>query len=142
MGEKGNKRGENRLRVVPHFSAGIIQRAKRERALKSPHAACRLFSCRVILTRARVSLALLSVRKNWGLLVVQGENVNQPVISHHQTISPPRKRLAISQLATKQHFPVLKNVACVQTSPLPQKNREKRLLPNFSEGGGTSVHSL
>ena len=108
MGEKGNKRGENRLRVVPHFSAGIIQRAKRERALKSPHAACRLFSCRVILTRARVSLALLSVRKNWGLLVVQGENVNQPVISHHQTISPPRKRLAASQLATKQHFPVLK----------------------------------
>ena len=103
MGEKGNKRGENRLRVVPHFSSGII-----ERALKSPHAACRLFSCRVILTRARVSLALLSLRKNWGLLVVQGENVNQPVISHHQTISPPRKRLAASQLATKQHFPVLK----------------------------------
>ena len=61
-----------------------------------------------IFKRARVSLALLSLRKNWGLLVVQGENVNQQVISHHQTISPPRKRLAASQLATKQHFPVLK----------------------------------
>ena len=38
MGEKGNKRGENRLRVVPNFSSGIVERAKRERALKSPHA--------------------------------------------------------------------------------------------------------
>ena len=27
-----------RLRVVPHFSAGIVKRAKRERAWKSPHA--------------------------------------------------------------------------------------------------------
>ena len=33
-------------------------------------AACRLFSRGVIFTRARVSLALLSLRKNWGLLVV------------------------------------------------------------------------
>ena len=32
--------------------------------------ACRLFSRGVIFTRARVSLALLSLRKNWGLLVV------------------------------------------------------------------------
>ena len=27
-----------RLRVVPHFSSGIVERAKRERACKSPHA--------------------------------------------------------------------------------------------------------
>ena len=27
-----------RLRVVPHFSSGIVERAVRERALKSPHA--------------------------------------------------------------------------------------------------------
>ena len=27
-----------RLRVVPHFSSGIVKRAKRERAWKSPHA--------------------------------------------------------------------------------------------------------
>ena len=27
-----------RLRVVPHFSSGIVERAKRERARKSPHA--------------------------------------------------------------------------------------------------------
>ena len=33
-------------------------------------AACRLFSRGVIFTRARVSLALLSLRKNGGLLVV------------------------------------------------------------------------
>ena len=28
----------HRLRVVPHFSLGIVERAKRERAWKSPHA--------------------------------------------------------------------------------------------------------
>ena len=28
----------DRLRVVPHFSSGIVERAKRERAWKSPHA--------------------------------------------------------------------------------------------------------
>ena len=75
-----------RLRV----SSGIVGRAKRERAWKSPHArkgdtrrgerkmrsffslpaACRLFSRGVIFKRARVSLALLSLRKNGGLLVV------------------------------------------------------------------------
>ena len=71
----------SRLRVVPHFSSGIVGRAKRERAWKSPHARkgdtrrggrkmSRLFSRGVIFTRARVSLALLSLRKNGGLLVV------------------------------------------------------------------------
>ena len=50
------------------FSSGIVERPKRERARKSPHtsslpAACRLFSRGVIFTRARVSLALLSLRK-------------------------------------------------------------------------------
>ena len=93
-----------RLRVVPHSSPGIVERAKRERAWKSPHArkgdtrrgerkisrpwrvkslgfvcgpsffslpsACRLFSRGVIFTRARVLLALLSLRKNGGLLVI------------------------------------------------------------------------
>ena len=29
---------QHRLRVVPHFSSGIVERAKRERAGKSPHA--------------------------------------------------------------------------------------------------------
>ena len=34
-------------------------------------------------------------------------------------------------------------LACVQTSPLPQKKSgEETLLPIFSEGGGTSVHRL
>ena len=73
----------SRLRVVPHFSSGIVERGKRERAWKSPHAtegdtrwgerkksffflpaACRLFSRGVFFTPARVSLALLSLRKN------------------------------------------------------------------------------
>ena len=60
-----------RLQVVHHFSSGIGERAKRERAWKSPHARkgeqspCLAW---VIYTRARVSLALLSLRKNGGLL--------------------------------------------------------------------------
>ena len=29
---------QGRLRVVPHFSSGIVEQAKRERAWKSPHA--------------------------------------------------------------------------------------------------------
>ena len=60
-----------RLRVVPHFSSGIVERAKRERAWKLPHARkgdtrCRLFSRGVIFTRARVSLAFLSLYYPWG----------------------------------------------------------------------------
>ena len=65
-----------RLRVVPRFSSGTVERAKRKRAWKSPHARKgdtqrgeSLFSRAVIFTRARVSLALLSPRKNEGLLV-------------------------------------------------------------------------
>ena len=34
----GRRREKSRLRVVPHFSSGIVERAKRERAWKSPHA--------------------------------------------------------------------------------------------------------
>ena len=59
-----------RLRVVPHFSSGIRERAKRERAWKSPHARKGDMRRGVIFTRARVSLALLSLRRNGGLLVV------------------------------------------------------------------------
>ena len=73
----------SRLRVVPHFSSGTVEQAKRERAWKPSHArkarrggercltdACHLFSRGAIFTRARVSLALLSLRKNGGLLEV------------------------------------------------------------------------
>ena len=37
-----------------------------------------------------------------------------------------------------------KILACVQTSPLPQKKSEEETspLPIFPEGGGTSVHRL
>ena len=59
-----------RLRVVPHFSSGTVQRAKRERAWKSPHAS----------TRARVSIALLSLRKNGGLLVVYFSDHNDDLL--------------------------------------------------------------
>ena len=81
---------QHRLRVVPHFSSGIVKRAKRERVKITPrekrrhslyhpmrekatlslHAACRLFSRGVIFTRAGDSLALLFLRKNGGLPVV------------------------------------------------------------------------
>ena len=67
----------------PHFSSGMAERAKRERAWKSPHArkarpgsislsprCISPFSCGVIFTRARVLLALLSLRKNRGVLEV------------------------------------------------------------------------
>ena len=76
-----------RLRVVPHFSSGIVERAKRERAWKSPHARkARLFSRGLIFTRARVLLALLSLRdlrKNGGLLVVYnlGLTLDKPVLT-------------------------------------------------------------
>ena len=67
-----------RLRVVPHLSPRIVERVKRERVWKSPHARkgytrrdrVSPFSRGVIFTRARISLALLSMRKNGGLLVV------------------------------------------------------------------------
>ena len=62
-----------RLRVVAHFSSGIVGRAKRERAWKSPHARkgpWRLFSRGLFFTRALASLALLLLRKNGRLLIV------------------------------------------------------------------------
>ena len=59
-----------RLRVVPHFSSGIVGRAKRvKKATRvSPFLAWDDFHSRS--RRARVLLALLSLRKNGGLLVV------------------------------------------------------------------------
>ena len=53
----------------------MAERTKRERAWKSPHAlkarrGSIFFSCGVIFTRARVLLALLSLRKNRGVLEV------------------------------------------------------------------------
>ena len=82
-----------RLRVVPYFPSGIVERAKRERTRKSPNAkkgwrrgerekwgttdkaflsprCVSSFSRGVIFTRARASLALLSLRENDRLLVV------------------------------------------------------------------------
>ena len=50
----------NRLRVVPHFSLEIVERAKRERAWKSPHVRKARSD---FLARSRF-LALLSLGKN------------------------------------------------------------------------------
>ena len=60
------------LSLVPHFIFLRDSRASETRARVkiTLRAACRLFSCGVIFTRARVSLALLSLRKNGGLIVV------------------------------------------------------------------------
>ena len=60
-----------RLRVVPRLSSRTVERAKRERAWKSPHLRkgdTRWDSPGLLFTRALVSLALLSLRKNGGLL--------------------------------------------------------------------------
>ena len=75
----------SRLRVVPYFYSGIVERAwkyitpreKRRHAAGDFHA-CRLFSRGVIFTRAPVSLALLSLRKNGGLLVVYKLSATTP----------------------------------------------------------------
>ena len=62
-----------RLRVVPHFPSGIVERAKRERVIfLSP----RRVSRGLIFTPARVSLALLSWMENEGLLLVYSQPLN------------------------------------------------------------------
>ena len=66
--------GQDRLRVVPHFSSGIVERAKRESGENHPTRESRFFSLGVILTCACISLALLSLRTNGGLLVVYGQD--------------------------------------------------------------------
>ena len=51
-----------RLRVVPHFSSGVVERAKRERAWKSPHA-------RKGDTRLRFARSTL-LEEKWGTVFV------------------------------------------------------------------------
>ena len=54
-----------RLRVVPRLSSRIVERAKITPREKRRHAAGTRLGC---FSSALVSLALLSLRKNWGLL--------------------------------------------------------------------------
>ena len=54
----------SRLRVVSHFSSGIGRASKMRGRVKITPRNTRLFSHGVIFTRASVSLALLSLRKN------------------------------------------------------------------------------
>ena len=76
--------------MVPHFSSGIVERAKRERTWKSPHARkgdTRLFTRGVIFTCARVSHALLSQRKNGGSLSLSAF-CNSFVALHSEDLCP------------------------------------------------------
>ena len=57
-----------RLLVVPHFSSGIVSSVRENHLTRDK--ATRLFSRGVIFKHTRVSLALLSLSKNGGLLVV------------------------------------------------------------------------
>ena len=56
-----------RLRVVPHFSSGIVKRVKRRRAWKSPHA-CRLSSRGWFHARLRFARSIIPEEK-WGTTV-------------------------------------------------------------------------
>ena len=81
---------------------------------KRRHAACRLFSRGVIFTRARVSLALLSLRKNGGLLVVYKLTRGGPLIKRrklpsrdlrlgeNKSILPSRPRKKLHRLGDSQ----------------------------------------
>ena len=65
----------SRLRVVPHFSSGIVERAKRERAWKSSHArkddTRRVAFSRVGDFHERPRFARSTIpEEKWGLLVV------------------------------------------------------------------------
>ena len=69
-----------RLRVVPHFNLRDSRASEtRARVKITPLEKRRLFSRGVIFTGARVSLALLSLRKNGGLLVVY-QSATQPFL--------------------------------------------------------------
>ena len=81
---------------------------------KRRHAACRLFSRGVIFTRARVSLALLSLRKNGGLLVVYKLTRGGPLVKRrklpsrdlrlgeNKSILPSRPRKKLRRLGDSQ----------------------------------------
>ena len=58
---------------------------------RSDFSACRHFSRGVIFTRARVSLALLSLRKNGGLLVVYVSARKLVITEHHNKINRLKK---------------------------------------------------
>ena len=59
---------------------------------RSDFSTCRHFSRGVIFTRARVSLALLSLRKNGGLLVVYVSARKRVITVHHNKINRLNKR--------------------------------------------------
>ena len=72
---------------------------------KRRHVACRLFSREVIFTRAHVSLALLSLRKNGGLLVVYHLfNIVIPIISSLTSVNLKKAGMASQNIVMKKQM--------------------------------------
>ena len=90
-----------RLRVVPHFSSGIVERSKREPAWKSSHARTGDTRRGEIFTQARVSLSLLSLRKNGGLLVVYRGRASQLLPIACVPSNNPKVELVLIPLVSK-----------------------------------------
>ena len=69
----------NRLRVVPYFPSGMVERTKRERPWKSPHARKADYHARSSFARSTIP------QDKWGLLVVKSFNhlTNEPVRLHN-----------------------------------------------------------
>ena len=61
--------GRERTTSSPHFSSGIVERAKCERARKSPHARKAFLAWGDFHTRTRFARSTIPEEK-WGLLVV------------------------------------------------------------------------
>ena len=139
----------SRLRVVPHFSSGIVERTKRERAWKSTHARkgdtwrgerkkCRLFSRGVTFTRARVSLALLSLGKNGGLLVAYDwmrgyfsfqdsyPCRHQSLLQFSQAICWPRLMLSIPCCLASQHMNQPLTHSSLREKRSPRRSGQRR----------------
>ena len=112
---------DTRLRVVPHFSSGIVKRAKRERAWKSPHArkgdtrrgerkTTRVASSRVGWFHARSRFARFTIHEEkWGttrslLRYLTEDHEVIPIIRSLMTIHPAQERLVTPPGST---FPTL-----------------------------------
>ena len=69
------------------------------------HTACRLFLREVIFTRTYVSLALLSLRKNGGLLVVYHLfNIVIPIISSLTSVNLKKAGMASQNIVMKKQM--------------------------------------
>ena len=116
-----------RLRVVPYFFSGVVERVKRERAWKSPHA--RKGNKRVVFSRVGwFSLALafrlhapLSLRKNGGLLV-------RPVYTARLETSTGSRRNLLFTRTNSVMFPTEKGTVLESSSVAA----DPKVSPNWS----------